>query len=62
MSLEFTSLQYIFIPKRQWIWYIYIYIYIYIVGGKDLSFCVGFKASFTNNNESKKEEMLGKTP
>ena len=32
------------------------------VGGKDLSFYVGLKASFTNNNASKKEKVLGKTP
>ena len=31
-----------------------------IVGGKDLSFCVGPQASFTNKNVSKEEKMLGK--
>ena len=32
------------------------------VGGKDLSFYVELKASFTNNNASEKEKALGKTP
>ena len=31
------------------------------MGGKDLSFCVGLKAPFTNNNASQEERMLGKT-
>ena len=35
---------------------------IYIVGSKDLSFYVGFKAPFTNNNASEEEKALGKTP
>ena len=30
------------------------------MGGKDLSFCVGSQASFTNKNVSKEEKMLGK--
>ena len=29
------------------------------MGGKDLSFCVGLKTPFTNNNASKEEKMLG---
>ena len=33
-----------------------------IVGGKDLGFCVGFKAPFTNNNASEEEKVLGKAP
>ena len=33
-----------------------------IVGGQDLSFYVGLKAPFTNNNTSKEEKMLGKAP
>ena len=31
-------------------------------GDKDLSFCVGLKAPFTNNNVSKEEKVLGKAP
>ena len=31
-----------------------------IVGGKDLSFCVGPQASFINKNASEEEKMLGK--
>ena len=30
------------------------------VGDKDLSFCVGFKAPFANNNASEEEKVLGK--
>ena len=30
--------------------------------GKDLSFCVGLKPPFTNNNASEEEKMLGKAP
>ena len=33
-----------------------------IVGGQDLSFCVGVKAPFTNNNASEEEKVLGKAP
>ena len=32
------------------------------VGGQDLSFCVGIKALFTNNNVSEEEKALGKAP
>ena len=32
------------------------------VGGQDLSFCVGLKAPFTNNNTSEEEKALGKAP
>ena len=32
------------------------------VGGQDLSFCVGLKALFTNNNASEEEKVLGKAP
>ena len=32
------------------------------MGGKDLSFCVGFKTPFTNNNASEDEKVLGKAP
>ena len=32
------------------------------MGGQDLSFCVGFKALFTNNNASEKEKTLEKAP
>ena len=31
-----------------------------IVGGKDLSFCVGLKAPFANSNASDEEKVLGK--
>ena len=31
-------------------------------GGQNLSFCVGFKVSFTNNNASEEKKALGKTP
>ena len=31
-----------------------------IVGGQDLSFCVGVKTPFTNNNASEEEKALGK--
>ena len=30
------------------------------MGGKNLSFCVGLQAPFTNKNTSKEEKMLGK--
>ena len=30
--------------------------------GQDLSFCVGVKAPFTNNNASEEEKSLGKAP
>ena len=33
-----------------------------IVGGKDLSFCVGPQAPFINKNASEEEKMLGKAP
>ena len=33
-----------------------------IVGGQNLSFCVGLKAPFTNNNASEEEKALGKAP
>ena len=33
-----------------------------IVGGQDLSFCVGFKAPFTSKSTSEEEETFGKTP
>ena len=32
------------------------------VGGQDLSFCVGLKTPFTNNNASEEEKVLGKAP
>ena len=32
------------------------------VGDQDLSFCVGLKILFTNNNMSEEEKMLGKAP
>ena len=32
------------------------------MGGKDLSFSVGLKAPFTNNNASEEEKELGKVP
>ena len=32
------------------------------VGDKDLSFCVGLKASFANSNASEEEKVLGKVP
>ena len=32
------------------------------MGGKDLSFGVGLKAPFTNNNASEEEKAWGKTP
>ena len=31
-------------------------------GGQDLSFYVGLKAPFTNNNASEEEKALGKAP
>ena len=31
-------------------------------GGQDLSFCVGLKVPFTNNNASEEEKALGKAP
>ena len=33
-----------------------------IVGGQNLSFYVGLKAPFTNNNASEEEKALGKAP
>ena len=33
-----------------------------IVGGQNLSFYVGLKAPFTNNNVSEEEKALGKAP
>ena len=33
-----------------------------VVGGKNLSFCVGSQAPFTNKNTSEKEKMLGEAP
>ena len=35
---------------------------ILIVRDQDLSFCVGLKALFTNNNASEEEKALGKAP
>ena len=32
------------------------------MGGKDLSFYVGLKAPFANNNASEEEKVLGKAP
>ena len=32
------------------------------VGGQGLSFCVGFKASFTSKSTSEEEGTFGKTP
>ena len=32
------------------------------MGGQDLSFCVGLKTPFTNNNESEEEKALGNAP
>ena len=32
------------------------------MGGKNLGFCVGPQALFTNKNASEEEKMLGKTP
>ena len=32
------------------------------MGGQDLSFCVGLKTLFTNNNASEKEKALRKAP
>ena len=32
------------------------------VGGQDLSFCIGLKTPFTNNNVSEEEKALGKAP
>ena len=31
-------------------------------GGQNLSFCVGLKTPFTNNNASEEEKALGKAP
>ena len=33
-----------------------------IVGGQNLSFYVGLKAPFNNNNASEEEKVLGKAP
>ena len=33
-----------------------------VVGGQDLSFCVGLKAPFTSKSMSEEEETFGKTP
>ena len=35
---------------------------IYICGGQDLSFCVGLKVPFTNNNAFEEKKALGKAP
>ena len=35
---------------------------IYKCGGQNLSFCVGLKAPFTNNNVSEEEKVLEKAP
>ena len=35
---------------------------IIIVGGQNLSSCVGLKPPFTNNNASKEEKALGNAP
>ena len=40
----------------------YIGIGICIVGGQDLSFCVGLKTPFTNKSTSKEEKTFGKAP
>ena len=32
------------------------------MGGQDLSFCVGLKTLFTNNNAFEEEKALGKAP
>ena len=32
------------------------------MGGKDLGFCIGLQAPFTNKNASEEEKMLGKAP
>ena len=37
-------------------------IMIVIVGGQDMSFYVGLKTLFTNNNASEEEKVLGKSP
>ena len=44
--------------------YVIIYVkrLIYKCGGQNLSFCVEFKAPFTNNNASEEEKALGKAP
>ena len=31
-------------------------------GGQNLSFCIGLKAPFPNNNASEEEKALGKAP
>ena len=36
--------------------------WIHFCGGQNLSFCVGFKVSFTNNNGSEEKKALGKAP
>ena len=34
--------------------------FIIIVGGQNLSFCIGLKVPFTNNNTSEEKKALGK--
>ena len=42
--------------------WIFAILYIKRVGDKDLSFCVGLKAPFTNNNAFEEKKVLGKAP